>query len=84
MTIIGILLALFFVYDFVGIRPIVEGDLADINLPQGFSISVFADNLGDSSIVKPGPSSGPRFMTYYNDVLLVSLMRQGKVVALPD
>jgi len=82
--IFGVILIVYIAYDFLGIRPSVEGDVSDIILPDGFAISVFADNLGSSSIASPGPNNGPRFMVYYEGVLLVSLTKQGKVVALPD
>ena len=59
-----------------------DGELSGISLPEGFSISVFAEGL--NGWIGAGPNSGPRFMAYYEDVLLASLMRQGRVVALPD
>lgn len=76
-----------FLVNFFGVMPSAEvsdAELAGISLPSGFSISVFADNLGGSAVSSPGPSGGPRMMEYYNGVLLASLMGQGKVIALPD
>ena len=59
-----------------------ESELTGITLPENFFISVFADDLsgGAFSISK----ANPRFMAYYGDVLLVSIMSQGRVIALPD
>lgn len=69
----------------LGVRPAVKSDsLEAINLPQGFGIDVFAGNLGGSPVSTPGTSRGPRMMLLKDDVLFVTLTRQGKVVALPD
>ena len=68
-----------------GIKPAVKyGDLDKLNLPVGFRIDVFADNLGGSMVSTPGTNPGPRMMLVKDDVLFVSIIRQGKVVALPD
>ena len=55
-----------------------------INLPPGFNIDIFADDLGSSLVSYPGPNAAPRMMMLKDDILFVSLTRQGKVVALPD
>ena len=69
----------------LGIRPSIDsGSMDDIQLPPGFKIDVYAENLGSSSLSFPGPNSAPRMMLLKDDVLYVSLTRQGKVVALPD
>lgn len=69
----------------LGVRPAVKSDSLDaIDLPQGFVIDVFAGNLGGSPVSTPGTSRGPRMMLLKDDVLFVTLTRQGKVVALPD
>src|SRR3989344_6960180 len=75
----------FAAYNLAGIRPAsANASLDGIAVPDGFSISVFAGNLGSSSASYPGPNNGPRFMAHHNGTLLVSLMKQGKVAALPD
>jgi len=55
----------------------------NINLPENFEINIFAD-LGISSRAYPGPNVGPRFMEFKDDILFLSISKQGKVVALPD
>ena len=60
-----------------------EEKIDRINLPKNFEINVFAD-LDVSSRAYPGPNIGPRFMAFNNDILFVSVAKQGKVVALPD
>lgn len=68
-----------------GIKPAVKyGDLDKLNLPEGFKTDVFADNLGGSMVSYPGTNPGPRMMLLKDDVLFVSVIRQGKVAALPD
>ncbi len=56
----------------------------NITLQQGFAISVFAENLGKSDVVYPGPNTGPRMLAFRDDVLYASIPSQGKIVALPD
>jgi glucose/arabinose dehydrogenase len=69
----------------LGIRPSVKSEsLAEINLPQGFGIEVFADNLGGSPVSYPGTNPGPRMMLLQDNVLFVTIPNQGRVVALPD
>jgi len=58
-------------------------EMSDISLPENFEINVFA-HLNSKSLNLPGPNSGPRFMAIKDDVLFVSVSKQGKVVALPD
>lgn len=60
-----------------------ESDIDNIKLPENFEITIFAD-LDVSSRAYPGPNVGPRFMTFNNNILFVSVSRQGEVVALPD
>ncbi len=55
-----------------------------ITLQQGFAISTFADNLGKSDIVYPGPNTGPRMLNFRNGILYASIPSQGRIVALPD
>ncbi len=68
----------------LSIRPSGSDSLEKINLPEGFKIDVFADNLGKSPVSIPGPNTGPRLMLLKDNVLFVSLTSQGKIVALPD
>ncbi len=58
--------------------------LKNIKLPNNFEIEIFASDLGQSLYASAGPSIGPRFMEFYNDVLFVSLPNAGTVIALPD
>ncbi|HIH45236.1 MAG TPA: sorbosone dehydrogenase family protein [Candidatus Methanoperedenaceae archaeon] len=68
-----------------GIRPAVKPDTTDfIQLPPGFKIGVFADNLDGLAVSYPGPNPGPRMMLLLNHTLYVSIPNRGKVVALPD
>ena len=67
------------------IRPSIDtGSMDDIQLPPGFKIDVYAQNLGSSSLSYPGPNAAPRMLLLKDGILYVSLTRQGKVVALPD
>ena len=80
-----IILAVFvFGYFQLGIRPRVEQNASEIKVPPGFKIEVFAEGLSASPASYPGPNDGPRFLEIKDGVLFTSLMRQGKVVALPD
>ncbi|MCE8423019.1 MAG: PQQ-dependent sugar dehydrogenase [Candidatus Methanoperedens sp.] len=79
-----VIAALAAAYIFLGLRPSVKPDsLGEIHLPPGFSIDVFAENLGGSEISYPGPNPGPRMMLVKNNVLYVTVPNLGKVVALP-
>ena len=60
-----------------------EEKINQISLPQNFEINIFAD-LDVSSRAYPGPNAGPRFMAFNNEILYLSVSKQGKVVALPD
>ena len=60
-----------------------ENKINFISLPDNFEINIFAD-LNIKSRTYPGPNAGPRFMEFKDDILFVSVSRQGKVVALPD
>lgn len=69
----------------LGLRPSVKSDSLDrINLPQGFRIDVFADDLDGSAISYPGANPGPRMMLLKENALFVSIPNRGKVVVLPD
>ena len=77
--------AAYFAYNFAGVRPVSRTtSLEGISVPEGFAISVFAENLSSNAASYPGPNNGPRLMAYYGDVVIVSLTSQGKVIALPD
>ncbi len=68
-----------------GIKPAVKSDSLDkLSLPEGFKIDVFAGNLGGSQISYPGTNPGARMMLLKDDVLFVTITREGRVVALPD
>ena len=80
-----LLAAAYLAYNFAGVRPVSRTpSLEGISIPEGFAISVFAENLSSNAASYPGPNNGPRLMAYYGDVLIVSLTSQGKVIALPD
>ena len=81
---IVVIVLIFIAVSFLGIRPRAPSSLQDMRLPQGFSIDVFADNLGASPAAYPGPNTGPRMMEFIDGVLFVSIPAQGKVIALPD
>ncbi len=53
---------------------LLDDPISALKLPPGFTISVFAQKLGNPRVLCLDP----------NGTLLVSLTRQGKVVALPD
>lgn len=55
-----------------------------LTAPEGFKVSIFADNLIGLSLNLPGPGSGPRMMTTFGDTVFVSLTKQGEVIALYD
>ena len=77
-----ILAALYLV---VGIRPSIDSASLDvIDLPSGFEIEIYADDLGSSLLSYPGPNAAPRMMMLKDDVLFVSLTRQGRILALRD
>ncbi|MCL7475889.1 MAG: PQQ-dependent sugar dehydrogenase [ANME-2 cluster archaeon] len=68
-----------------GVRPSIDpGSMDDIQLPPGFTIDVYAQDLGGSSLSFPEPNTAPRMLLLKDGILYVSLTRQGKVVALPD
>ncbi|MEM3086617.1 MAG: PQQ-dependent sugar dehydrogenase [Halobacteria archaeon] len=73
-------------YLIAGIRVSVRPDaaLSEIDLPRGFRISIFADNLGGAALSTPGPNPGPRLMLLKEGVLYVTVPSQGRVVALFD
>jgi len=56
----------------------------NVILQNGYELEVFAENLGKTNIVYPGPNTGPRILNFWNGVLYASIPNQGRVVALPD
>lgn len=72
-------------YLVLGIRPSINSTSLDvIDLPSGFEIEIYADDLGSSLLSYPGPNAAPRMMMLKDDVLFVSLTRQGRILALSD
>ncbi len=72
-------------YTQLGLRPSVsDGDPANIKLPPGFEMEVFADGLGDSLISYPGPAPGPRMMLMKDGMVMVSIPNKGLIAVLPD
>jgi len=60
-----------------------ENNIDFIKLPNNFEINIYSD-LDITSVAYPGPNPGPRFMEFKDDILFLSISRQGMVVALPD
>jgi len=84
LLIVIVIIAIAAAYIFPGLRPPIKSDsLSNINLPTGFRIDVFADNLGGSEVSYPGRNPGPRMMLIKNNVVYVTVPNQGKVMALP-
>ncbi len=82
-SLIVIVIAITAAYFYLGMRPAVkEGSLPEISLPAGFSIDIFADNLGGSGVSYGGPNPGPRMMLNKNNVLYVTIPNQGRVLAI--
>lgn len=80
-----ILIILAAMYLFLGIRPSIDSTSFDaIHLPSGFEIEIYADDLGSSLLSYPGPNAAPRMMMLKDNVLFVTLTRQGRIVALRD
>ncbi|HEY4499795.1 MAG TPA: PQQ-dependent sugar dehydrogenase [Candidatus Paceibacterota bacterium] len=61
-----------------------QKDLEFIQLPEGFQIEVFADDLGGSRLSSPGPNPGPRLMELRNDTVFVALPSKGEIIAYED
>jgi len=81
-ALIAILITATFYY---GIKPSVKSEtLSEIELPQGFRIDSFAENIAGSSLSYPGQNPGPRMMLLKDGVLFVTVPKMGRVVALPD
>lgn len=59
-------------------------EISFISVPEGFSISIFADDLGNALINYPGPNPGPRLMAFNNGILFTTIPNKGIIVALPD
>lgn len=59
-------------------------EVSFVKLPPGFSITIFAKDIGGSLLGYPGPNAGPRFFEWVHDTLFVSVPNKGVVLALPD
>lgn len=68
--------------NFLNIKIRSEG--LNITLQPGYAMDVFVEDIGKGDIVYPGPNTGLRFMGIRNDILYVSIPKQGRIVALPD
>lgn len=82
--IFGIVAAYMIIYQPFKIAIKSDNSLSFIDLPDGFGIEVFAENLGGSPISSPGVNPGPRFMLIKGDAVFVTITNQGKIVALRD
>jgi hypothetical protein len=79
--VIAIATAVFLQY---GIKPAVKLDsLTNINLPEGFKIEVFANNLGGSTVSYPGTNPGVRMMLLKDDVLFATITGQEEWLRFP-
>ncbi len=56
------------------ITQLIDKREAPLNLPAGFSVGIFAKDLGDPRVIVTDP----------NDVMVVSVPARGQVIALPD
>jgi glucose/arabinose dehydrogenase len=83
-VIFGIVAAYMIIYQPFKISIKSDRSLGFVDLPEGFGIEVFAENLGESSISTPGVNPGPRFMLIKGDAVFVTITNQGRVVALVD
>jgi glucose/arabinose dehydrogenase len=54
------------------------------NLPEGYQIEVFADDLGGSPVSLPGPNKGVRMLDYKDGIFYATLPGRGEVIALHD
>ncbi|WP_340820508.1 PQQ-dependent sugar dehydrogenase [Methanolobus sp. WCC4] len=82
---IVIVLLVVFSANYLGLRPTVAGpDVEGIDLPPGFVIDVYADDLGSTLLSFGGPSPGPRMMMIKDGLLFVSIPNKGLVAVLPD
>src|SRR3989338_5863 len=84
ILVIVVVLTYYLITNFT-LRPSVKPDSLDfVELPSGFKIEVFEDNLGGSSVSTPGPNKGPRLMAFKDDTVFVAIPSEGQVIALED
>ncbi|MDI3486826.1 MAG: hypothetical protein PWQ50_2046 [Methanolobus sp.] len=82
---LAIIIILVLSANYMGVRPTVTGsDVSGINLPEGFVIDVYADDLGNTLLSFGGPSPGPRMMMIKDGLLFVSIPNKGIIAILPD
>lgn len=80
-----LVVAAIFISDKLTIKPSFQGESLDfIDLPVGFKIETFSDDLGGSSFSRPGPNPGPRMLAFKDDTVFVTVPNQGAVIALED
>ena len=85
LILFALIMILIAAISYYGIKPSVKSEtLPEIELPQGFRIDIFAQNLGGSPVSYPGPNPGPRMMLLKDGVIFVTVPNMGRVVALPD
>lgn len=85
LILIGIILIVINTANKFTIKPVVnEDNLNFINLPEGFKIETFYDNLGNSKFSLPGPNNGVRMMLFNKDTVFASVMKGGYITALED
>src|SRR3989344_5464898 len=82
ILIIGVV---YYAANYFSVKPSYHSEeLKFIDLPEGFKITTFADELGGTTISRPGPNPGPRLMLSKRNAVFVTIPSQGKVVALED
>ncbi len=81
---VGVLV--FTAYYGFGVRPSPAdpANLSFVELPPGFQIDTYVDDLGGSSAAYPGPNPGPRLLATHDNTVFVSIPNQGRIAALPD
>lgn len=61
-----------------------QGDLSFLKIPEGFTMQVFAENLGGPNPWIPYTNGGVREITTSNGIVYATLLKDGKVVSLFD
>ncbi len=85
VVIIFIAVFILFMANYLGVRPTVQtSGVEGIELPPGFVIDVYAEDLGSTLLSFGGPSPGPRMMMIKDGMLFVSIPNKGLVAILPD
>jgi len=85
LVVVIILIIIIYLISFFTIKPATQPDSLDfIQLPDGYNIEIFADDLGGESISKPGPQKGVRMLAYQDGIFYATIPGKGQVVKLYD